>query len=192
MAPTTRKSHAAKVPASEDGHTSLEIPLPDDLDVARLSSLLSLPNPAVLDAAAIVALYRHVLSNNDTLQLTLAELEQSNEVLARKDAEIEQTLQDAESAQADAETRSSALSAELEALRTQNAQLSQVTAALETQISKVASSQQLYTQESHTFKTQLEEREREKRSLTEMLDKTLASETRLQSQSRTRSVACSS
>lgn len=192
MAPTTRKSHAAKVPASEDGHISLEIPLPDDLDVARLSSLLSLPNPAVLDAAAIVALYRHVLSNNDTLQLTLAELEQSNEVLARKDAEIEQTLQDAESAQADAETRSNALSAELEALRTQNAQLSQVTAALETQISKVASSQQLHTQESYTFKTQLEDREREKRSLTEMLDKTLASETRLQSQSRTRSVACSS
>jgi nucleoprotein TPR len=177
MPPQTRKSHA-KTDSDQTGAPALHISLPEDLPTTLLDSLTggatvdwSAPTPET-----IISVYRLIVSQKEEFDNALRDWE---ERLAQKDADIEQALQDHETFRAECIEQIETLRVEVEGLKRDNEELTKARTALQAQLATVASSSSLSNQESNQLKYQLEEREREKKTLTDALDAALTRETRL-------------
>ncbi|PVG00260.1 hypothetical protein CPB86DRAFT_844315 [Serendipita vermifera] len=177
MPPQTRKSHA-KTDSDQTGAPALHISLPDDLPTTLLDSLTggaavdwSAPTPET-----ILSVYRLIVSQKEEFDNALRDWE---ERLAQKDADIEQALQDHETFRVEYNEQIEVLRAEVGSLKRDNEELTNGRTALQAQLATVTSTSSLSNQESNQLKYQLEEREREKKTLTDALDAALTRETRL-------------
>lgn len=178
MPPQTRKSHA-KTDSDQTGAPALHILLPEDLPTTLLDSLTG--GGAAVDWSAptpetIISVYRLIVSQKEEFDNALRDWE---ERLAQKDADIEQALQDHETFRVECNEQIETLRVEVEGLKRDNEELTKARTALQAQLATVASSSSLSNQESNQLKYQLEEREREKKTLTDALDAALTRETRL-------------
>lgn len=96
MTTTRRKSKAAEHEATETQHP-LTLTLPDDVDEEALSNLLPQTNLTSISAEDVVALYRLVVTQVFTLDVSERERDDARAELERKDVELDQALQDKES-----------------------------------------------------------------------------------------------
>ena len=95
MTTTRRKSKAAEQEAIEAQHP-LALTLPDDVDEEVLSNLLPETNLTSISAEDVAALYRLLVTQAVTLDVTERERDDARAELERKDIELDQTLQDKE------------------------------------------------------------------------------------------------
>jgi len=187
MAPSTRKSKAVDkeahpAPETDGAHNGiLVVQLPDDLDSANLSKLLTVDNVTSLTPDVVVHMYRYILSQHHALEDALRQVETAQESLTIKDVEVEQAFQDLEVAQVETTEKLKSLQSEIDVLKQQNTSLEQSRNNLQAQLDAFSSSQVRTSHDAEELRAQLQEREREKRGLAETLEKVLATETRLQS-----------
>ena len=186
MAPQTRKSHAstssaevhAAVPTTTHHH--LVITLPEDLEPSTLDNLTgstttttdwTAPTPET-----IISLYRLVISQK--LQFDQA-LEEWEERLQQKDADLEQALQDQETYRVESTEAIEGLKGDVERLKSAGIEVTRERDELAGRLASLTSSSSVSGREIEMLRHQVEEREREKKTLTDTLDATLTRETRL-------------
>lgn len=98
---TRRKSKAAVAVESDQEHddeaATLNVEIPDDIDVDALQNILPDTSLASPSSDAIVSLYRLLLAQVEENDATHRELEEAQAEGERKDVELDQALQDKES-----------------------------------------------------------------------------------------------
>jgi hypothetical protein len=185
MAPQTRKSQAstsaAEIHASSTTTADhLVLTLPDDFEPSILDALTgsttagrdwSAPN-----AETVVALYRLVISQKAQFDTALQEWE---ERLAQKDADLEQALQDSETYRRESNESIEALKGEVEVLKSTGTMVEEERTRLVGVLASLQASEGESTMEVEVLKGVVQEREREKKTLTDALDAALNRETRL-------------
>ena len=177
MAPTTRKSQANNATEAPTHAEHLSITLPIDLEPSQLDTLTgsttdwTAPTPEV-----IISLYRLVLSQKQEFDAALQDWEHR---LEQKDADLEQVLQDQETHRQESNEAIEQLKTEVERLKIAGTEVENERARLAGQLASVASSNSVSGRETEMLKHQVEEREREKKTLTDTLDAALTRETRL-------------
>jgi hypothetical protein len=178
MAPQTRKSHASTSSADIHAQTAhLVITLPDDLEPSTLDSLTgSITDWTSPTPETILSLYRLVVSQKVEFDNALQDWEQR---LQQKDADLEQALQDQETYRRESTEGIELLRMEVERLKSAGTLVENERNSLAGQLASLTSSSSVSGREIEMLKHQVEEREREKKTLTDTLDATLNRETRL-------------
>lgn len=176
MAPQTRKSQASSSQEHPQSSTStaFHVVLPSDLSTDTLTALFGPTDWATPSPEHIVALYQLVIQQKQRL-------DGCEDRLAQKDAEVEQALHDQESLRAEATEQMENLRTEIETMRSNNEALEKDRTSLQTQLASLSANTSLSNVEVEQLKSQVGEREREKKSLTDALDAALQRETRLHS-----------
>lgn len=102
---------------------SLTIFMPEDIDLAALSSLL--PDTSITSPSpdAIVALYRLLLAQNSELETAQHELENLHAEAERKDVELDQALQDKETGMKEMEAQLEAAQDDLRKMKVERDEL---------------------------------------------------------------------
>lgn len=97
--------------------------MPDDIDLATLSSLL--PDTSITSPSpdAIVALYRLLLDQSSALETTGQDLETARAETEKKDVELDQALQDRETGIKEMEEQVEAAQEELKKLKSERDEL---------------------------------------------------------------------
>lgn len=183
MAPQTRKSQASSSqdhpPASTSTSTaSQHIQIPADVSTDQLAALVGpadWSNPAPEN---VITLYRLVIQQKHDFDAAFRDWE---ERLAQKDAEVEQALHDQETFRTEYTEQMEVLRTEIEGLKHGNEALEKDRAPLQAQLAALSSSTSVSGAEVQQLKVIVEEREKEKKNLTDALDGALSRETRLHS-----------
>jgi nucleoprotein TPR len=195
MVGTRRKSKAAAAAAAQhdyDGastqgtdefnHPQLfSIPLPVDIDVEALSSLIPEVSFATPTPETIVSVYRLLLAQVTETNATQRDLEEARAEVERREVELDQAYQDAENKTKSLETSLENVQSQLTVTRQEKDQLgryySTVNAfkfmfpvaasknSLEAQISNLSTSQSSSSTELDQLKHRVEDAERKKRDL---------------------------
>ncbi|KDQ62646.1 hypothetical protein JAAARDRAFT_54566 [Jaapia argillacea MUCL 33604] len=152
--------------AGEDGAgATLTLTLPDDVDLESLSNLLpdfSLTSPST---DAIISLYRLVLAQVAEVDAVQRDLEDVRAESERKDVELDQALQDRETATQELDASLEAAHNELKQVKLERDDLASSQKALQAQIFTLSSSQSASSTEVDALKHRIEDSEREKRDL---------------------------
>ncbi|KAK7028127.1 Protein mlp1 [Paramarasmius palmivorus] len=133
------------------GSHSLNVPVPEDLDVETLSNVL--PNDFDIhspSAEDIVALYKLLVAQTSDIETSSRELDEARAEAEKKEVELDQALQDRESLSKDLESQLGEASTKNE---------------LQKQIATLSNSQTSSSSEVKELKSRLEDAEREKREL---------------------------
>ncbi|KAI9449362.1 hypothetical protein BJY52DRAFT_1215953 [Lactarius psammicola] len=177
---TRRKSKAAAAAAAEldaesvapsetgtagQSRVDFSVPIPDDLDFEYLSRVLPDVSFETPSPDSVLSLYRLVVTQAVGLESALHDLEESRAENERKDVELDQALQDRESSASSLETQVKGLQEELTKLKQDRDALASSKSNLESQISTLSSSQSVSSTELDSFKHRVEDTEREKRDL---------------------------
>ncbi|KAG2147462.1 uncharacterized protein EDB93DRAFT_1147386 [Suillus bovinus] len=179
MVGTRRKSKAAAAAAVQndyDGTSTHEtdessypqpfsIPLPTDIDVEALSSLIPEVSFATPTPETIVSVYRLLLAQVTETNATQRDLEEARADVERKEVELDQAYQDAENKTKSLETSLENVQSQLTVTRQEKEQLAASKSSLEAQISNLSTSQYTSSTELDQFKHRVEDAEREKRDL---------------------------
>lgn len=177
MAPQTRKSQVSssqEQPAASTQH----IDIPADISTHHLGALLGAADWTAPTRDNILSVYRLVLQQKHDYDNAFQDWE---ERLAQKDAEVEQALHDQESLRVECTEQIDALRSEIQSLKISNDTLEKDRAALQAQLATLSSSTSESGAEVQQLKFMVEEREKEKKNLTDALDGALSRETRLHS-----------
>jgi nucleoprotein TPR len=116
MTTTRRQSKVAEQEATEDQHP-LALKLPDDIDKDVLCRLLPSTHLTSISAEDVVALYRLVVMQVITLDVTERERDDARAELERKEVELDQALQDKESLSKELEVDAEASNEEFNKLK---------------------------------------------------------------------------
>ncbi|KAG1766147.1 hypothetical protein EDD22DRAFT_978513 [Suillus occidentalis] len=179
MVGTRRKSKAAAAAATQhdyDGastqgtdefnHPQLfSIPLPVDIDVETLSSLIPEVSFATPTPETIVSVYRLLLAQVAETNATQRDLEEARAEVERREVELDQAYQDAENKTKSLETSLENVQSQLTVTRQEKEQLAALKSGLEAQISNLSTSQSSSSTELDQLKHRVEDAEREKRDL---------------------------
>ncbi|KAG2753160.1 hypothetical protein P692DRAFT_20797402 [Suillus brevipes Sb2] len=179
MVGTRRKSKAAAAAAAQhdyDGastqgtdefnHPQLfSIPLPVDIDVETLSSLIPEVSFATPTPETIVSVYRLLLAQVTETNATQRDLEEARAEVERREVELDQAYQDAENKTKSLETSLENVQSQLTVTRQEKEQLAALKSGLEAQISNLSTSQSSSSTELDQLKHRVEDAEREKRDL---------------------------
>ncbi|KZT67236.1 hypothetical protein DAEQUDRAFT_729270 [Daedalea quercina L-15889] len=160
---STRENSPAPTPATHDATITLAIP--DDVDIGALSGLLPEIDLHTPSPDAIVALYRLVVAQASDNDATQRELEEARAEIDRKNVELEQALQDKESATVELDTTLDAVRKELEQVKREKDELATARASLQAQITTLSTTQSTSSSEVEALKHKIEDTEREKREL---------------------------
>ncbi|KAG8826812.1 hypothetical protein FRC19_007380 [Serendipita sp. 401] len=173
MASQTRQQQASAQGDSESGVIGLQ--LPEQISNV-LGGLLGPVDWSAVSSHTIVSALSVLFSQKEQLETSTEEL---SEALLQKDADIEQLLHQQESVRAECNQQIDSLRLEVELSKKTNEELSNGKAALQAQLATLTSASSGSSNESAQLKFHLEEREREKKTLTDTLDAALHRETRL-------------
>lgn len=110
-------------PLREMGVVGLSVTLPDDIDYNTLSSLLPEVALTAPTGETIVSLYRFVLAQVAATDVAQREVEEVHAQMERKDIELDQALQDKESAVAETESALESMREELTTVKQENSEL---------------------------------------------------------------------
>ncbi|KAG1824960.1 hypothetical protein EV424DRAFT_710307 [Suillus variegatus] len=179
MVGTRRKSKAAAAAATQndyDGASTqgtdefshpppFSIPLPIDIDVEALSSLIPEVSFATPTPETIVSVYRLLLAQVTETNATQRDLEEARAEVERREVELDQAYQDAENKTKNLETSLENVQSQLTVTRQEKEQLAASKNDLEAQISNLSTSQYTSSTELDQFKHRIEDAEREKRDL---------------------------
>lgn len=120
MMKTRRKSKAAAAAVVESATRenspappTLSVNIPEDIDLDHLSSLLPDVNLSSPSPESLVLLYRVLLSHASDSESAHRELEEARADIQRKDVELDQALQDRETATSELESSAETLQKEL-------------------------------------------------------------------------------
>lgn len=113
----TAEPSPAPLSQQTQSQAELHLAIPDDINLDVLSTLLPDAQLDAPSADTIVTLYRLVLAQASDSDLLHRELEETKAELQRKDVELDQALQDRESAVRELETVSDSLQNELNQAR---------------------------------------------------------------------------
>lgn len=121
MMKTRRKSKAAAAAVVESATrenspappATLSVNIPEDIDLDHLSSLLPDVNLSTPSPESLVLLYRVLLSHASDSECAQRELEEARADIQRKDVELDQALQDRETATSELESSAETLQKEL-------------------------------------------------------------------------------
>jgi len=177
MAPQTRKSQASSSQEQPTASTQ-HIDIPADISTDDLGALLGAADWTAPTRDNILSVYRLILQQKHDYDNAFRDWE---ERLAQKDAEVEQALHDQESFRVESTEQIDALRSEIESLNITNDTLEKDRAALQAQLATLSSSTSESGAEVQQLKFIVEEREKEKKNLTDALDGALSRETRLHS-----------
>lgn len=172
MTKTRRQSKAvsaADTTDSEVGTSQVEevivLDIPDDVDLDSLSELLPETNLNAPSHDTVVQLYRLILAQALEGRLIAQELDEARAEVEKKDVELDQALQDKESASRDLETLLENAQNELVLAKQERDQAVASQAALQAQIQALSNSQSSSSSEVEALKRRVEDTEREKRDL---------------------------
>jgi len=150
---------------------SFHIALPDELPLESLSALLPETSLEAPSPESILYIYKLLLAQANDLSGVSAELEELRSQLMRKDVELDQALQDKESAVAELEQSVEATRNELKSVVVQRDELRASQGALQSQLATMSSSQTSRSSELDVLRVRIEETEREKRDLVGVVDR---------------------
>lgn len=177
MAPQTRKSQASNAAEAPAHAEHLSITLPDDLEPSTLNALTgSTTDWTAPTSETIIGLYRLIVSQKQEFDAALQNWEQR---LEQKDADLEQALQDQETHRQESNEAIEQLRIEVERLKSAGTEVENERVRLAGQLASLTTSTSASGRETDVLRHQVEEREREKKTLTDTLDATLTRETRL-------------
>lgn len=147
------------------------VPIPEDIPLNSLTELLP---DTPLDAPtpeAIVFIYKVLLAQAGDISSITSELEEARSQLTRKDVELDQAVQDRESAVAELEQSVDSARMELKTVTVHRDELQASHNALQSQLASLSSSQTSRSSELDVLRTRVEEVEREKRELVGVVDR---------------------
>ncbi|KZV68448.1 hypothetical protein PENSPDRAFT_735917 [Peniophora sp. CONT] len=162
---TRRKSKASTAATEAPAAESLELTLPDELDVDALSTLLpdvSLENPKGDD---ILGCYEVLLSRDSELEETRRVLEEVRAECERAVVERDDALHQRESVKSEVEGEMSRTQEELENVRKERDSLKATNHSLQTQVSTITTTTSASSSELEGLKARVADVEREKRDL---------------------------
>jgi len=181
---TRRKSKTTTAGHDEENlDVPLSVTIPDDIDEEALTSLLPDTNIVALTSDAIVTIYRLLLSQTSSLDVTERERDETRAELERKEVELDQALQDKESSAKDLETSVEVVYEELAQVKQERDHLGEYTLkecmlsaqffhvivetknTLQSQIATLSSSQSTSSTEVETLRRRADDTDREKREL---------------------------
>ncbi|EPQ51089.1 hypothetical protein GLOTRDRAFT_66309 [Gloeophyllum trabeum ATCC 11539] len=139
--------------------------LPEDIDLDALSSLLPdtpLTNP---DPDTVISLYRFLLAHVAEADAVQREVEELRAESERKDVELDQALQDRDTATKELEATLEATQKELQQVKEENSRLATTNKELQRQIATLSNSQSSSSTEVLSLRQRVEDVEREKRDL---------------------------
>ena len=160
-------SPSIPVPPSQNVH----IDIPEDISLQDLSTLIPVSSLGAPSPEAIIHIYRIILAQAADLASATTELETARAQIVRKDVELDQALQDKESAVSELEQSVEAAHSELRTVTSQREELNASQATLLSQISTLSSSQNTHSSELDAFQRRVQETEREKRDLVVVIDR---------------------
>ncbi|PCH39913.1 hypothetical protein WOLCODRAFT_88363 [Wolfiporia cocos MD-104 SS10] len=160
---TTRENSPAPAAATTD--IALSVAIPDDLDTGVISNLLPDINLTAPSHDSIVSLYRLIVAQASDSDATQRELEEARAEIERRDVELDQALQDRESATSELESALQDVRTELEQVKREKEELAVARASLQAQVTALSSTQNASSTEVDTLKHRIEDTEREKRDL---------------------------
>ncbi|KAG2144206.1 hypothetical protein DEU56DRAFT_790720 [Suillus clintonianus] len=179
MVGTRRKSKAAAAAAVHHDHDGastqgtdefshpqpFSVPLPIDIDVEELSSLIPEVSFATPTPETIVSVYRLLLAQVTETNATQRDLEEARAEVERREIELDQAYQDAENKTKSLESSLENVQNQLTVTRQEKEQLAVSKSSLEAQISNFSTSQSSSSTELDQLKHRVEDAEREKRDL---------------------------
>ncbi|KAI0647815.1 hypothetical protein C8Q79DRAFT_924901 [Trametes meyenii] len=178
MMKTRRKSKAAAAAAAAEHPqdsatrentpapaTTLTVHIPEDLDFDALSSLLPDVNLTTPTSDALISLYRLLLAHVHDSEAAQREVEETRAEIQRKDVELDQALQDRETATSELEATVEAVQKELAQVKEEKHALTQERNELRERLDALSNTQTSSSAEVLTLKQRVEETEREKRDL---------------------------
>jgi nucleoprotein TPR len=179
MVGTRRKSKAAAAAATQhdyDGASTqgtdefshpqqFSVPLPIDIDVEALSSLIPEVSFATPTPETIVSVYRLLLAQVAETNATQRDLEEARAEVERREVELDQAYQDVENKTKSLETSLENVQSQLTVTRQEKEQLATSKSSLEAQLSNFSASQSTSSTELDQLKHRVEDAEREKRDL---------------------------
>ncbi|TFK52180.1 hypothetical protein OE88DRAFT_1367940 [Heliocybe sulcata] len=158
-------AESASQAGADDAGVTLALKLPEDIDYDALSSILPdvpLTNP---NPDAIVSFYRFLLAQVSELDAVQREVEELRAESERKDVELDQALQDKETAAKEADANVEAAQKELKQVKEERDQLAAKNRELEHKIANLSNTQSSSSTEVITLRQRVEDTEREKRDL---------------------------
>ncbi|KAG2344469.1 hypothetical protein BDR05DRAFT_975520 [Suillus weaverae] len=179
MVGTRRKSRAAAAAVAQhdnDGASTqgtdelshpqpFSIPLPIDIDVEALSSLIPEVSFATPTPETIVSVYRLLLAQVTETNATQRDLEEARAEVERREVELDQAYQDAENKTNNLETSLENVQSQLTVTKQEKEQLAASKISLEAQISNLSTSQSTSSTELDQLNNRVQDAEREKRGL---------------------------
>ncbi|CAL1712475.1 unnamed protein product [Somion occarium] len=156
---------ASAAPSSSQSVAAMTVTIPDDIDIEFLSNLLPDANLESPSADDIAALYRIVVNQAADLDATQREVEELKAEVERKDVELDQALQDKETATKDIESTLESTQKELRQVKQEKDELAAARAELQTKLASISTSQSASSTEVETLRHRVEDVEREKRDL---------------------------
>ncbi|KAG1780540.1 hypothetical protein EV702DRAFT_1078352 [Suillus placidus] len=179
MVGTRRKSRAAAAAAAQhdnDGASTqgtdefshpqpFSIPLPIDIDVEALSSLIPEVSFATPTPETIVSVYRLLLAQVTETNATQRDLEEVRAEVERREVELDQAYQDAENKTNSLETSLENVQSQLTVTKQEKEQLAAAKISLEAQISNLSTSHSTSSTELDQLNNRVQDAEREKRGL---------------------------
>ncbi|KAM5539450.1 hypothetical protein V8D89_006902 [Ganoderma adspersum] len=167
ITPAASQEEARRAESPAAGSSApFTVTIPDDLDLDYLTSLLpelvDLTNPT---PETISSLYRLVVGQAADAESAQRELEEAQANIQRKDVELDQALQDRETASSELQSTTEAVQKELEQVKQEKETLATERAKLQAQLDAVSTTQTSSSAEVQTLKQRVEETEREKRDL---------------------------
>ncbi|KAJ3731245.1 hypothetical protein DFJ43DRAFT_435652 [Lentinula guzmanii] len=157
--------------AIQDSQSSFTVPVPEDFDIEAFTSIvpdfdIHSPTPD-----SLVNLYRLILEQSGAIDATQRDVDELRAEAERKDVELDQALQDREQSSKDAEQQIERLQEELTQVKQERDQLLASQSELQTRITTLATSQNSSSHEAEELKHRLEDVEREKRDLINVISR---------------------
>jgi hypothetical protein len=150
---------------------SIHISIPQDIPLESLSNLIPDTSLDAPTPEAILHVYRLIVAQAADLAGATSELEEARAQIVRKDVELDQALQDKESAVSELEKSVEVARNEFKRAVQQRDELNASHATLQSQISTLSTSQSTRSSELDTLQRRVDETEREKRDLVVVVDR---------------------
>lgn len=169
-------------------HADFALSIPEDIDLDVLSTLLPDTRLDTPSPDTIIALYRILVLQASEVEATQRTLEETQAELGRKDVELDQALQDRESVTKEFEALSESLQSELRQLKQEKQEIRALLlrvycgthgliiivashTASEARLAALSSSQTVSSSEVETLRHRVEDVEREKRGLVDVVSR---------------------
>ncbi|KAJ3814062.1 hypothetical protein F5876DRAFT_73301 [Lentinula aff. lateritia] len=155
-----------------DSHSSpFTVPVPEDFDIEAFTSLI--PNFDIHSPSpeSLVNLYQLLLEQSVAVDAAQRDVDELRAESERKDVELDQALQDREQSSKDMEQQVERLQEELAQVKQERDHLLASQNELQTRITGLASSQTSSSREAEELKHRLEDTEREKRDLINVISR---------------------